>query len=79
MLWVLVGPQKRHETFFGPLNCLNFLRLDSSEEVTAAGSAVAVPGGTVSLKTSLIGGILGNGGFGGGGGFDLHGWLLLLI
>lgn len=37
---------------------------------------MAVPGGTVSLKTPLIGGTLGHGSFGGGGGFDLHGWLL---
>ena len=45
---------------------------------------MAVPGGTVSLKTPLIGETLGNGGFGGGGAFGgggglgLHGWLLLL-
>ena len=35
--------------------------------------------GTPSLKTSLKGGTLGIGGFGGGGGLGLHGWLLLLI
>ena len=28
VLRVEVGPQKRHGTFFGPLNCLNFLDLD---------------------------------------------------
>ena len=79
VLWVLVGPQKRHGTFFGLLNCLNFFDLDWSEGVTAAGSAVAVPGGTVSLKTLLKGRTLGIGGFGGGGGLGLRGWLLLLI
>jgi len=80
VLWVLGGPQKRRGTFFGPLNCLNFLDLDLLQGVTAAESTVAVPRGAVSLKTPLIGGTLGNGGFGGGGafvggeGFDLHGW-----
>ena len=37
---------------------------------------MAVPGGSVSLKTPLRGGTLVNGGYGGGGGFGLHGWLL---